>query len=226
MRMAPSFIFARRAAFIMPRVSSVSGVCMLMTSAWATSSSRLTSRAMGCSLRKGSKAITSMPKAWARLATSVAMLPAPMRPSVFLNSSVRFNSLLRNLPSFMDTWASIRRAGMATMKAMAISATATLLALGVFIALMPFSAHSFLSTLSMPTPPRMTSLRFGALARRSASTLVFDRTRRTWASPRVVMSLLAVPKMARRSGSLASKASAMRMCMESPEGVGKEQVNF
>ncbi len=107
--------------------------------------------------------MTFMPKAWARLATSVAMLPAPMRPRVFLNSSVRFSSFLRNLPSFMAVWASMSRAGMATMKAMAISATATLEALGVFMALMPFSAQGFLSTLSMPTPPRITSLSFGRL---------------------------------------------------------------
>ena len=163
----------------------------------------------------------SIPKARARFATSVAMLPAPTRPRVFWNSSVRFSSLLRNLPSFMEVCASIRRAGMATMKAMAISATATLLARGVLMALMPRSAQSFLSTLSMPTPPRITSLRFGALARRSASTLVLERTRRTVAWGRLARSPLTVPKAARRSGSLASKASAMRMCMGAPRVILK-----
>ena len=157
--------------------------------------------------------MTFMPKAWARLATSLAMAPAPTRPSVFLNSSVRFSSLLRNLPSFMETWASMRRAGMATRKAMAISATATLLARGVFMAFTPRSAQAFLSTLSMPTPPRMTSLRAGAWASVSGVTLVLERTNRTVASPRRAMSSETSPKGASRLGRLASKASAMRISM-------------
>ena len=110
-------------------------------------------------------------------------------------------------PSSATSLPSCRRAprragsGSASIRAIASSATATDEARGVFLTSIPFSRQASMSTLSSPTPPRMTSFRFGAPARYSRVTLDLDRIRRTSASRQAAQGPRTTsPKAARRPG--------------------------
>ena len=89
----PCFILAKAAALTIPRVSSVMGMWTVMKwdSAYTSStfSFKSTCKALARAReRYGSYATTFMPKASARLATSLPMRPMPRMPSVLFNSSV------------------------------------------------------------------------------------------------------------------------------------------
>ena len=185
---AVGFIFVSAAASTSPRVFSVSGTWSEITSAVRTSSSSSTSRAPAAraeaSVAKGSCAITVMPKAAARRATSPPTRPTPMSPSVFPRSSRpmnfdRVHSLARTLRS-----ASTTRRRRARVSATVCSAAATMLPSGAFTTYTPRAVAAGTSILSTPTPARPTTWRRFAASRMATVTFVSLRTTSPSASAR------------------------------------------
>jgi len=99
------------------------------------------------------------PKASARFSTSVAIGAGADETKRLLKSSVRFSSFLRNLPSFIPCELD-EAGGDGDHQAMAISAPTRWRPSACFDHDAPGFA-AFLSTLSRPTPPRITSRSLG-----------------------------------------------------------------
>src|SRR6058998_1737838 len=111
-RMAPRFIWANSAAATIPFVSGVRAACTLTTSASRKTVSLSTRRIPTVSAvdagRYGSYAMTRIPNACARFATSAPIRPEPTRPRVFSNSSRPSSFFFSHRPSLTDRSASGR----------------------------------------------------------------------------------------------------------------------
>ena len=117
-----------------------------------------------------------MPKAIARLATSVPIRPMPQIPSSFPISSEPVRIFRSQRPSFIER--SARATGRAPQR-MCVnvnSAVALVFPPGVFITMIPRSVAASMSMLSTPTPARPTTFSFGAAAMTSSVILVSERT--------------------------------------------------
>ncbi len=137
-----------------------------------------------CSEMNGSCAITSMPKARARAATSWPMRPRPMTPSVLPRSSAPVSRFLSQTPRFIAASAAGTARASASISASACSATLTLLAPGEFMTTMPRAVAAATSTLSTPVPARAITRSLDASAITDASTVVALRTISASASAR------------------------------------------
>ncbi len=176
MMRTPFLVLARFSADRMLRVWSVSGVCSVMKSARASSSSSVTFSTPISSarsgVRKGSKATTFMRRPSARSATIEPILPAPIRPSVLDVSSTPMKRFFSHLPACVEASASGSWRASANINAMACSAVVIELPNGVFITTTPLALAAGMSTLSTPIPARPTTFRFVACSRMSLVTLV------------------------------------------------------
>jgi len=144
----------------MPRVSSVSGVCTVMTSARASRSSSETrsaptlSNTLGATY--GSYAITFIPNARARTVMRVPMRPRPMMPRVLPSSSVPRNFERFHSPRFTLACASGMLRQSASSMAIVCSVADMMLAVGALMTRIPRAVQASTSTLSSPTPARPT----------------------------------------------------------------------
>ncbi|EAQ24340.1 hypothetical protein ROS217_08820 [Roseovarius sp. 217] len=130
-------------------------------------------------------------------------MPAPMTPSVLLNSSTPIKAFFSHLPAWVDTEASGSCRATANIIAMACSAVVIMLPKGVFITITPFLLAASLSILSVPIPARAITLSLCALARIFSVTLVADRMARPSYSPITSASLsLSLPSSGRKSTSM------------------------
>ena len=172
----PFLVLARFSAERILRVWSVSGVCSVMKSARASSSSSSTfsipSSTARSGERNGSKATTFILRPSARLATIEPILPAPIRPSVLAVSSTPMKSFLGHLPAWVWALASGIWRASANISAIACSAVVIELPNGVFMTTTPCAEAAGISTLSTPIPARPITLRFFAAARTTGVTLV------------------------------------------------------
>ena len=147
-------------------VSGVLGVWMETKSASPTSSSMVTSRTPMALARsgetKGSKPISSMPKAWARWATSEPARPSPTTPSTLPWSSTPSHFERSHRPATSEAWAWGMLRAWASSSAMACSATERMLEVGALTTMTPRAVAAATSTLSRPTPARPTTCERGA----------------------------------------------------------------
>ena len=109
MMRTPFFILAIASASMMLRVLSVSGVCSVMKSARANSSSSSTFSTPSSSARapdrNGSKATTCIFRPTARVATIEPILPQPMTPSVLPVISTPMKRFFSHLPAWVEALA-------------------------------------------------------------------------------------------------------------------------
>ena len=164
---------------MMLRVASVRGVCRVIKSAFSRSSSSSTFSIprffARSSVKNGSYPITFIFKPWARSATIAPILPQPIMPSFLPEISAPMNLDFSHLLAVVEICAcGIWRARASNME-IACSAVVTALPNGVFITTTPEAVAAAISTLSTPIPARPTTFRFGALASKSAVTLVAER---------------------------------------------------
>ena len=124
----------------------------------------------------GSCAMSRMPNAAARRATSWPMRPRPASPSVLSRTSSPRNFFFSHLPCFIAASAAGRCRASASTSPIASSATLTLLAPGAFMTTMPRALAAATSTLSTPVPARAIARRRGAASMNAAVTFVALRT--------------------------------------------------
>ena len=177
MRM-PGFALANRSRPNSPMVSGVFGVWMETKSASPTSSSMLTRRTPMARARswdtKGSKPMSSMPKAWARWATSEPARPNPTTPSTLPCSSTPSHFERSQRPATSAEWAWGMLRACASNSAMACSATERMFDVGALTTMTPRSVAASTSTLSSPTPARPTTASDDPADSTSAVTCVED----------------------------------------------------
>ena len=178
----PFFILFRASAEMMLRVESVKGVCRLIKSARATSSSNSTfsmPRVLArSSVRKGSYPITFIFRPCARSATIAPILPQPIMPRRLPVISVPINLDFSHLLAVVEACAcGICRASANSIE-IACSAVVTALPNGVFMTTTPASVAAAKSTLSTPMPARPTTFNLSARANNSGVTLVAERIAR------------------------------------------------
>ncbi len=133
------------------------------------------SRTAACETN-GSWATTFMPKARARLATSIPMRPSPTMPSVLPRSSVPCSVFFSHLPARVVVSARERCRASESISPKVCSATATALPPGVFITTMPRRVAASRSMLSTPTPARPITRSVRAWSRSLAFTSTAERT--------------------------------------------------
>ena len=124
----------------------------------------------------GSCAMSRMPKAAARRATSWPMRPRPASPSTLSRTSSPRNFFFSHLPCFIAASAAGRWRARASTNPIASSATLTLFAPGAFMTTMPRALAAVTSTLSTPVPARAMARRRGAASINAAVTFVALRT--------------------------------------------------
>ena len=232
----PFLVLARFSADRMLRVWSVSGVCSVMKSARASSSSSVTlvtpSSTARSSVRNGSNATTFIFSPSARSATIEPMLPAPISPSVLPVTSTPMKRFFSHLPACVEASASGSWRASANISAMACSAVVIELPNGVFITTTPLALAAGMSTLSTPIPARPTTFRLVACSRISLVTLVELRMASPSYSPMIafsssgvlpVISSTSTPrsrKISAARGSILSEISTLGMGMSFVESAG------
>ena len=161
-------------------VSLVRGICSVIMSAFASSSS---SDFIGTLLRpaaaagkNGSYAATSIPIPCALRATVAPMRPRPITPSFFPSNSKPVRPALGQPPAFIPASAFGICRAKANNNEMACSAAASVLPSGAFITAIPRAVAASTSMVSTPAPARPITLSCDALAMASAVTAVADRT--------------------------------------------------
>ena len=117
-----------------------------------------------------------MPKACARSAVSVPILPRPMMPSVLPANSVPCRLFLSHLPARVVWSAREMWRAMAIIRPSVSSATETALAPGAFITTMPRRVATSTSMLSTPTPARPITRMLLAASISAASACTAERT--------------------------------------------------
>jgi hypothetical protein len=130
---------------------------------------------------KGSNPISSMPKAWARWATSEPARPSPTTPSTLPCSSTPSHFERSQRPATRAAWAWGMLRAWASSRAMACSATERMLEVGALTTMTPRSVAAATSTLSRPTPARPTTWSEVPASSTSAVTWVDERMMRAWA---------------------------------------------
>src|SRR5580692_5956252 len=129
----------------------------------------------------------SLPKAWARCATSEPARPRPTTPSTLPCSSTPSHLERSHRPATRAAWAWGMLRAWASSRAMACSATERMLEVGALTTMTPRSVAAVTSTLSRPTPARPTTANVVPAASTSAVTCVAERMMSAWA-PTIVSS--------------------------------------
>ncbi len=177
---SPGRARARRSRPIRPTVSFDLATCRVMKSAWATRSSRATSSIPSWRARSGdtygSWAMSRIPKASARWATSAPTRPRPTMPSVLPWSSTPSQRLRSHLPPIRAAWAWGMLRAWARSSAMVCSAADRMLDCGALTTVTPRAVAAATSTLSRPIPARPTTTRSRPASMTPAVTCVADRT--------------------------------------------------
>ena len=126
----------------------------------------------------GSNAITRIPKAWAREATSVPTRPRPINPRVLPASSTPCHRSRSQRPAWSSWSACGTFRACASSSAIVCSAALIVFDCGAFTIITPRRVAASTSTLSTPMPARATTFRRGAASRTSAVTRVALRITR------------------------------------------------
>ncbi len=178
---APSFMSASSRSPISPSVSGVLGRWIVRTSDCTSSASSVGISSTPISFARsrgtyGSNAITRIPNAAHRLATSPPTRPRPTTPSVLPWSSTPCHFERSQRPCFRSSLACGMFLACASSSARVCSAAETMFDCGAFTTMTPRRVAASRSTLSRPIPARATTLRFSAASITSAVTCVCERT--------------------------------------------------
>ena len=125
----------------------------------------------------GSNAITCIPKARARSATSCPIFPNPRIPSVFSYSSTPENFERSQAPPVSEACACGTLRASASSSAIVCSAAVITFDCGALATMIPRLVAASTSTLSTPTPALPTARNRAARAISGASSFVADRIR-------------------------------------------------
>ena len=106
------------------------------------------------------------------MATSPPILPSPIIPNVFSNSSFPTKISLSHFPLLIKLFAATIFLEVAIISPIAISQAETVLLSGVFATITPCAVASGIFMLSVPFPARPTIFRFLALSSNSLSTFM------------------------------------------------------
>ncbi len=125
--------------------------------------------------------MSSMPKAWARCATSEPARPSPTTPSTLPCSSTPSHLERSHRPATSAAWAWGMLRACASSSAMACSATERMFEVGALTTMTPRAVAASTSTLSRPTPARPTTWSEVPAASTSLVTWVAERMISAWA---------------------------------------------
>mmetsp|Transcript_1414 Transcript_1414/g.1939 ORF Transcript_1414/g.1939 Transcript_1414/m.1939 type:complete len:212 (-) Transcript_1414:82-717(-) len=188
----PFLHFSNVSLFIKYWVSFVSGVWMVMKSAFSKSSSSDTGSIpkflADCSDNTGSNPIVVIPNPRHHLATSLPILPTPMTPRVLPANSLPVYSARSHLPALSEAVACGIFLAKASIWAIASSPVEIVLPPGVFTTRIPLLVAARTSILSTPVPARPMIFKFFPASMISLVTFVPDLTTSPSYSPIILRS--------------------------------------
>ncbi len=217
-RRAPGFISDSSCSPIRPSVSLVRGRWIVTKSAWTSSASSVGITSTPISFARsdetyGSYAITRMPNAAARCATSPPTRPSPITPIVLPASSTPSHSARSHRPAVSAACACGMFRACDSSSASVCSAAEITLDCGAFTTITPRRVAASTSTLSRPIPARATTRSRSAASRTCAVTCVWDRT--ISASYGAISAARSPVASSGRTSTSKSRRSSSRPCSES-----------